>query len=149
MKLEFTLVAERITRLEGDLVSVYPPAAEVPLGVGRKFAGKFVTLPGSDIQAYQEYTQTATAPGSVEGQSGILSLGQSCLHVTVGCDTMVIYYSFELITLDPSIPLTTGPVKGQVVSARLNGRPAKASVRFVTPDGGRSGNVTLKINYLC
>ena len=43
-------------------------------------------------------------------------------------DTIVLYYSYEFLTIDPSIPFTTGPLKDQVTSARLNGKPAKVSI---------------------
>src|SRR4029079_17121144 len=131
MKLKFVLVAERITRLDGQHVAIFPPGSSVPLGVGRTFAGKFVTPLGSPITAHQEYTQLATAPGTLEGKEGVISVGESCVHISTECgDKIVLFYSFELLTLDPSIPLTAGPVKGQVLSARLNGNPARASVKF-------------------
>lgn len=145
MKLKFTLVAERIVKNNAVPVSIFPPNTETPLGVGRSFGGKFVTPPGSLITAYQEYTQTATGIDQINGAPATVSLGESVLHVSTECDTIVLYFSFELVTLNPAIPFTVGPVTGQVLSARLNGKPVDASVRFRTPDGGLTGVVTVCI----
>lgn len=146
MKYEFILTPEIITQNNGPVFPVYPPDEPIPEGVGSSFTGKYITPPGSLISAHFTYTRTNTSLGELLGVSGVLGLGQLCLHAHTNCGEAVVFFSYEIVTLDPNVPFTTAKLKGQVTSARLNGKPIDASLHLVTDDGGRSYYTTL---YLC
>ena len=137
--MKFVLEAQSIIKNNGIPVSFYPPGAPVPPGVGSSFTGKYVTPPGSPISADFTYARTNTGLGELEGVEGVLGLGQLCLHITTAeGDKIVIFFSYENVSTDPSVTFSVQKVKGQTTSARLNGKPVNASVRMTTSDGGQS-----------
>lgn len=158
MKYEFILTPEIITQINGPVVSIYPPSEPVlsganssfagkypvPSGVGASFTGKYITPPGSPILAHFTYTRTNTSLGELLGSSGVLGLGQMSLHAQTDCGKVVLFFSYEIITSGSGFTATK--LKGQVTSARLNGKPIDASLHLVTDDGGQSYTTTL---YLC
>lgn len=138
LKLEFQLQAATITRENGPLISIYPPDSPVPPGVGRSIAGSYVSPPGSEVEVKQTYIQTATA-------AGIAILGQMHFDISTPCHKISLFYAYETVNHDPSMIFAVGPIKGQVTAALLDGRSAKARLRLVSPDGGRTGSGFLTI----
>lgn len=150
MKLKFIMRAQNIVQTNGQIVSLYPLKEPVSPGVGTSFSGSYATSPNSIITAHDSFSQTNVGFGEVDGVYGILALGQLSLHAeTPKGDKIVLFFSYEFITVKPSPDPIFGPLRGQVTSARFNGRPAKASMRVKFTQGIIESEVTIWIDCDC
>jgi len=150
MKLRFRLNVDFITKSSNPPQILYPPGAPVPIGVGVAYAGKYVTAPGSKITADVEYTQKTTSLGELNGIPGVIGLGQLCLRATTSRkQQLVMFFSFETLITNPTVPFTVGAFDGQVSSAELDGIPVHVIPSFTIIDGSRSFDVVLTIRCGC
>lgn len=112
------------------------------------FAGRYNTPSECPIKAHYIFSRTNAGPGMLCGTKGIISIGQLILHAVVQhgiCPVQkyVIVYDYELLTLDPTTPFTAAYLKGQVVSARLNGKVVDVNLDIILGDGGRHNLVKI------